>query len=1113
MSGDQSKHAACQVLGSGLAYGLGLVLGQTLGFLVADSFSLVASPDQESGTSFLLVGIFLALLIYGLSGAVGGFAGGWSLPLVSRQPSAGNREGAVKKTGRWGYAWQGAISLGVPYGTFLLVATLLTSLLSFYYVSEIPRAQFATQFMLVGALFGALSGLLLGIVTVGWRRSGRVVLAALIGFGLGGALLGLGLRGFLVSVTAGDLASGRIQFLVLGLLSFGFLGGSALGLVYSHMSRRPATSKLNARSRLAMLIAAAVVVISVVLVFNAMRPVLAQLRTVLAPRDAGHSNTLASDAVGTHWSDPVTIASSDGKLVQPALAAAADHVALVWFQENGNSTSLVYQSGTWTADNGETRRASPLTVHDGSAQTSAPQVALDGTGASHIIWRDGALILYARCQAGRCEEPVTLSAGSEPGCEGALPGALDPLEQPPAIGLSRDDRLMAVWHGTEGALRYANWPASGSPGLGASGCVLANGVDSAVGLQLAGGADGRFTLVYGRDELGGVIHALTYPGNAWEQSAQVIGEGHSPQAMVDPQGGIRIAWCGEDEEVRYSQTGTTQVAAELPCQNRPELALDSNGRLHISWYSDVLTRTTGMTIQAPVIYEVIETEEGWSEPAIVAHPAGPIQPAMAGSEHGTLHVAWSDNRPEEQSLTYATQVQYDCEGAPLSRLAQVAYEVAQRPDYQPGGDIVPYCQNRFDRLLHTPGPDPAFSAEPQTPSGGFDVLADLIRTAEYEVLISTMEYSEDEGDDSPGSVIASAVADLYEQLSADPSRYPRGLTVRILLGNRPPLETLELNSLLWRVLSDLRDAGVPEMVNTELGWRLEVSNYEGAWPHSHAKITVVDGKTVVGAGFNMEYHHLPADHASGEGKGTVDVAAQVTGPVAQDGRRAFDELWEGATQRHCSELFPAYRLWRLSCRDTKATVDHVPEVMRYYLPGEGSTTFSSLRTAAYDEADQQAVAVMAKAEERIDVMHTMFTMPSVCILDYLIDVCSPRDAMPFMRSILTAVEQNGARARLLIDQAPIKGVENVLALDELMAEIEDRGLGDRVEIRAFPGPVHAKTTLIDDQFLIVGSHNFHWSAFGPGEGLAEYSLGVTDPQAIAEFQRLFEYHWQKAAPK
>jgi hypothetical protein len=118
--------------------------------------------------------------------------------------------------------------------------------------------------------------------------------------------------------------------------------------------------------------------------------------------------------------------------------------------------------------------------------------------------------------------------------------------------------------------------------------------------------------------------------------------------------------------------------------------------------------------------------------------------------------------------------------------------------------------------------------------------------------------------------------------------------------------------------------------------------------------------------------------------------------------------------------------------------------------------------------------------------------------------------MPYMQSILDAVEQNEANVRLLIDLEPIKGIENTLALGELQAEVKARGLNDRVEIRPFPGPVHAKVTLIDDQFLIVGSHNFHWSAFGEGQGLAEYSLSVTDPQAILDFGRFFEYHWERA---
>jgi phosphatidylserine/phosphatidylglycerophosphate/cardiolipin synthase-like enzyme len=188
----------------------------------------------------------------------------------------------------------------------------------------------------------------------------------------------------------------------------------------------------------------------------------------------------------------------------------------------------------------------------------------------------------------------------------------------------------------------------------------------------------------------------------------------------------------------------------------------------------------------------------------------------------------------------------------------------------------------------------------------------------------------------------------------------------------------------------------------------------------------------------------------------------------------------------------------------------VPEVKRYYLPGAESIAFSLLRTTEYDEADQQAAAAIAAAEERIDIMHTMFTLPAVCILNYLLEVCSADQAMPYMQSILDAVEGNEADVRLLIDLEPIKGVENAIALGELQAEITARGLSDRVEIRPFSGPVHAKNTLIDDQFLIVGSHNFHWSAYGEGQGLAEYSLGVADPQAILDFERFFEYHWQRA---
>ena len=128
-------------------------------------------------------------------------------------------------------------------------------------------------------------------------------------------------------------------------------------------------------------------------------------------------------------------------------------------------------------------------------------------------------------------------------------------------------------------------------------------------------------------------------------------------------------------------------------------------------------------------------------------------------------------------------------------------------------------------------------------------MGDLIREAEYEVLFSTMWYDAPQNNDSPGSVIAGAVGDLYRQLKANPERYRRGLTVRIMLGNPPELAVGETSGQLWTLIDDLRHAGIDKMIDQEIGWRLEVADFEGAIPHSHVKTLVIDGKTAAANGF------------------------------------------------------------------------------------------------------------------------------------------------------------------------------------------------------------------------------------------------------------------------
>ena len=79
------------------------------------------------------------------------------------------------------------------------------------------------------------------------------------------------------------------------------------------------------------------------------------------------------------------------------------------------------------------------------------------------------------------------------------------------------------------------------------------------------------------------------------------------------------------------------------------------------------------------------------------------------------------------------------------------------------------------------------------------------------------------------------------------------------------------------------------------------------------------------------------------------------------------------------------------------------------------------------------------------------------------------------------------------------------------AELERLGLSDQVELRFYDGKLHAKSTLIDSSLLFIGSMNMHYSSWGE-KGLTEYSLATNAPEAIEEYQALFDNKWAEAIP-
>lgn len=1081
-----------QAVKSGLVYGLGLLTGSLISELLAAGIRPGRFLGENQGAA-LVQGILLAFLFVGLGGFVAGFAGGWTLPVAGRAK------------GKWGYAWESGITLGIGYGLLVFPVLLIISLLSFYEIASIPAFVFCLIFALIGLIFGLILGAILGVWTLR-RFYGPAIWAGGLGFALGGAGLGYGLWRYLLSVTNGQVGSGRLDWLSIGLFLFGAIGGAALGLVYFRAADRFSSSsmlvhRLTSRGwlRRAVIWGSVVFVLALII-----RPVLAGVGDLLTPIDAQISPILDLNTSGTHWLDASPMAQSDDQY--PAAASNRSSRLALGFVEDDIVT---IREGEWAAGELSTawQTAAPVSREPNSTAGDV-EVAVADDGRLWVVWTEvsdgGAIdVMISDCEEQECSEPVLLSSSLDLLC----PGGLGAGNEHPSLAINDDGKLMLVWENDAGPLAYVTWMQDEAFDSGHQGCVSSSDAEDGLNPRLAADEKGVFHLVF--ETPGGQILMSRYLGGEWDGKSMILGDGRHPEIFAEDGDEQHAAWC-MDDMVIYWSGGSSEVAATSGCELRPAIGMDKFEQLHLLWASGGVQDATGRLTETPLLMESVYLGDGWGEPSIAAHTKAGSQPALTTAADGSLHLVFND--PE--ALSYAAQVQYQCDEEDLSYFGEIMYEIGRREEYIPADDPLPYCGNQYDRLIITPNPDPAFSDQQPMENGAFDVLAELIRGAEYEALYSTMWYDSAENHDSPGAVIAGGVADLYQMVRAHPERYPRGMTVRILLDNPPEMTQGEATGQLWSLLGDLRNAGIDTMVDEEIGWRLEVADYEGNMPHSHVKSVIIDGKTAVAAGFNTTYNHFDKEHPSGKGNDRFDLALQISGPAAQATLRMFDDMWVGADQRHCISFTPPYGIpWQAACYDKTAVGGHAAEVLKYYLPGGSSNAFSLYRSKKHDAADQQIVATLAAAQESIDVIHVNFTLDLVCNLNILFDICPVGISPDYMQALIKAAE-NGAKIRVLIKPAPFEGIENTVAIDAIKDLVRESGLEQQIELRFYEGDMHPKASLIDDQMLIIGSQNFHYSAFGSGSGLNEYGFAVEDEQAVEDFKRVFEYMWgQGVAPK
>jgi len=1078
---------------SALGYGLGFVAGVVVIQLILQ-IGFLESISQTLEDQHLLLGLLILFSVIFLGGALAGAIGGFALShaIQSEYP---------KRT-----IARSAIGIGAGFVVVLLPITVLLSTLSMYNAGDTSLLGFLILMGLVGAVFGLVSGFMTGTVPARvnfWHITGVAMLA----FGLGGIAFGLGLWNYFYLSYQGSTA---VPALLLAFFIFGGMGGFVLGWIFS-LDREKVQQEGGVQPPMRGNIFYRVAQWFKTTKFYRKRGfwgtftfflllfVLSRI-VALSPLNissADISGFLPSNSIGVHWSDSKVVSSSQTAMKDVDISSLDGSLAVVW-EEGGD----VFLSTAEITNQRQMIWSSPINL-SGTVETAStsPQAVVDNNERIHIVWSEqtsesgsSSMIFYRSCKDGQCTEAMTMPSD-----------CASQKNITPSI-TANDTEVLVIWGKDTDQLSYSAWYLDETPASGSSGCFMSEG-GTLANPRLASRSTGGFALTF-EDESDIYVSNITSPDNTFELIYKETGR--LPEVLVDAQGDINVAWCGEDGTI-YHRKAETQptVVPGSNCLTRPAMGQDAEGILHLVWYGNQVEQGSGKTMQSDLIYESRIEENGWSVPVIVGFSAENAQPVVASGADGVLHLIW--DTPSSQ-VYYANYRAYSCSAENLNPQVQLALDITQSGAYRPADDIVPYCDNQFDRLLILPQPDPAYSDIPPTTNGAFDQVAELIRSAKYEVLLSTMWYETDETGTSPGDVTAQAVKDLYDQVKAHPEQYPRGMTVRILLGNPPEFTLSNLVSQVWRVFNHMRSAGVPTMSDPEIGWRLEIANYQGSWPHSHSKMLVIDGKTAIAAGFNFQHKHQAVDHPSGQGKDDYDLGLQMTGPVAQDTQRYFDDLWGGANSIQCTDLNSDSSLWWLSCRRVTTTTDHVPEAQMYYLAPENHNAFALYRSQKFNESDVVVAKTVVSAQDSLDVLQVNFTLNMICDLNVLLPICDVSDSPKYMSALLDAIETNQVKIRILFKKKPIEVVENKIAMTEFLQALAERGLSDLVEFRYFNDSVHAKAVLIDDQFLIVGSQNFHYSAFGDGKGLVEFNIGTDDPDAIASFKSFFEYHWERGTP-
>ncbi len=162
---------------------------------------------------------------------------------------------------------------------------------------------------------------------------------------------------------------------------------------------------------------------------------------------------------------------------------------------------------------------------------------------------------------------------------------------------------------------------------------------------------------------------------------------------------------------------------------------DTQGQMHLVWYSDQVQDNYGNPQPGKFLYESIHMQDGWSPPAIFAALSQAAIPSAVESPRQRIicHVDryWRVHTGVCIWRTSRCMNVLQTRSISLQRQSWMWSKTAQfHPPATSRLSVTTSSQN----FVYMPEPNPAFSDLPVTPNGGFDLLRRYIQQTRYELL-------------------------------------------------------------------------------------------------------------------------------------------------------------------------------------------------------------------------------------------------------------------------------------------------------------------------------------------------------------------------------------------